>query len=573
MYTVCFLAAALLARLLFPRIRPEIPWICPVLIFALPFCVGGFHTGTAAVLAIALLAALLETVRRQGKLRFCRNLSSIAVLVLLAAYCLTPLWAADKGMAPFGIPRFLSLTLFALLLMQDDGEKITGWILKMLPGCGCLMIISSMALALIPGLAGYFTVNGRLAGFFQYPNSFGAFLLAGLILQSMENRGRWDLPVITVLMAGIILSGSRAVFVLTLGMLVLLLLVQRQKRLFFLFLPALVLGMGIGLLVDTLGLLHQADRFLTVSVTADTFLVRLLYYWDALFAIVSRPFGIGYLGYPAIQGSIQTCAYYVTFLHNGLLQLLLEAGWVPGLLLAFVLLQTLFRGSTAPCKRMLLLGILGHCMLDFDLQFPVFWILILCCLDLRTGKAFSLPIRKAGYAFALVLVAVSLWLGSSEWLYYRGRIDACLTLTPFHSHALEQRLTQSSDAAEVDALADKLLSLNPTHSLAYSAKANAAFARGDMLSMMAHKEAAIRCSPYTQAEYLDYFQKLYTAMELYRSAGDQASALYCRDKLLAVPAMMDTAIQKIPPLAYRLSNITVPTLPAQYTEVLNALKP
>ena len=44
------------------------------------------------------------------------------------------------------------------------------------------MTVLSGGLSLIPPLNGFFTVNSRLAGFFQYPNTFALYLLAGIIL-------------------------------------------------------------------------------------------------------------------------------------------------------------------------------------------------------------------------------------------------------------------------------------------------------------------------------------------------------------------------------------------------------
>lgn len=555
-----FLVLGLLIRLVLPRIRPGFPWICPVLALALPLCAGGFHTGTCAVLSAFLLLALAEQ-----PLGLCVNRGSFALLLIFAAACLTPLWAADKGMAVFGIVRFLPLVLFALLVMQDP--KLPDTFLSLLPLSGCLVTV--LSLVLLPWFSDTLIVNGRLAGFFQYPNSFAAFLLCGLILQAMAERSKWDLPVCLILIIGIILSGSKTVFVLTVLAIIAIALIRRQKKLTLFLAASLVLGLGAGLLAERMGLLSQADRFTEVTPSAGTFLVRLLYYRDALLPILKHPFGMGYLAYPAIQGTIQTGRYAVTYLHNGFLQLLLELGWIPGLAMAFCLGSGLLSKKQQPRKRLVLLFLLAHCMLDFDLEFSFFWLVLLSCLDFSSGKEWR-PKKPALIPLVLVLT-LSLWLGTGDTLYRLGKTDLCLKVTPFHTQALTQELTQSSQAEEVDALADRILSLCPTHSVACSGKANAAFARGDMLSMMQHKEAAIAYAPYVNEEYLDYFRKVYTAMELYLRSGDQKSALYCRDKLLTIPAMMEETAQRTTPLAYRTGDDPTLTLPEEYKALLNAL--
>ena len=81
-----------------------------------------------------------------------------------------------------------------------------------------------------------------------------------------------------------------------------------------------------------------------------------------------------------------------------------------------------------------------------------------------------------------------------------------------------------------------------------------------------------RYKAYTQEEYLDYFRKLYTAMELYLRAGDEKSALYCRDKLLTIPDLIAGTAQRTTALAHKTGDDPTITLPQEYTEVLRLLE-
>lgn len=567
MAAIVFFLGSVLIRLVWPRIKPEVHWLCPVAALALPFCAGGFHTATASVLSAILLLALLEA----RDLHFFVNPGSIALLALFAAACLTPLWAADRGMAVFALPRLLPLLLYMLLLMQprDTGRQV----LDLLPSCGCLMTLASCLGLLVPRLHSQLTVNGRLAGFFQYPNSYAAFLLAGLLVWFFRDRKKGDIAAALILMAGIVLSGSKTVFVLTLLFLTAATLATRKWDRGLLLGIALILGLGLGLLADTLSLLSNADRFTDIRVSSGTFLVRLLYFRDVIPTILSHPFGMGYMAYPAIEGAIQTGRYYVTFIHNGLLQQLLEYGWIPTLLLWGVFLARILSPKTPMVHRFLLAAILSHCMMDFDLQFAVFWILVLSCLDLRTGKHLSLRQRKLLSLGVSLLTAVSLWLGCGDCLYRFGRMDACLALTPFHTDALTYRMSQCEDPQTLEEQAGAILALNPTHSLAFSAKANVAFSRGDIRAMAEYKEAAIGSARYTTAEYCDYFQKLYTAMQLYLRSGDTASAETCRKRLLQIPNMMEAVSRKTHALAGMTGDDSTLVLPPEYAEILESLKP
>lgn len=567
MAAVLFLIVSILIRLVWPRIRPQIHWLCPVLALALSFCVGGFHTATASLLSAVLLLALLEI--RSPRLFL--NPAGMAVIVLFAAACVTPLWAADQGMAAFALPRYLPLLLYALFLMQhqDAGQQV----LALVPASGCIMTLLSGLGLLLPQLHSQLTVNGRLSGFFQYPNSFAAFLLAGLIICFFTNRSRWNFAATLLLMTGIVLSGSKTVFVLTMLFLTAAILTTRQWHRGLLLGIALLFGLGLGLLADTLALLPNADRFTDIRATSGTFLVRLLYFRDVIPSILSHPFGLGYKAYPAIEGSIQTGRYYVTFIHNGFLQQLLEYGWIPTLFLWGVFLVRVISPRTPMLQRFLLLSVLSHCMMDFDLQFAVFWILILSCLDLQTGKSIPIRSKKLIPLGAALLTAVGLWLGAGDWIYRNNQPDACLALTPFHTEAMTYQLTRCDNPQQLDELADEILSLNPTHSLAFSAKANAAFSRGDIRAMTEYKESAIASDRYTTAEYCDYFQKLYTAMQLYQRSGDSASAETCRKKLLQIPRMMEAVSRKTHALAGMTGDDSTLVLPPEYTALLERLNP
>ena len=568
MTAVFFLIASILIRIVWQWKKPDCHWLYPVLTLALPFAAGGFHTGTAAALSLVIGWALLEQIPTTHAISFCCSQSSISVLLLLAAYCLTPLWAADRGMAVFAFPRYLPLGLYMLFLMQRP-RKEQQQALDLISLCGCMMTVLSLAVLLIPGLRGYVTVNGRLAGFFQYPNAFAAFLLTGLIL--LNNRSivrKTDIPANILLVTGIVLSGSKTVFALMCAVLLVLCLMKREGKTLLLLGAAMVLGLGAGLLADSLGLLHQADRFSDIHADSGTFLVRLLYFRDVLPAILSHPFGLGYMSYPAIEGTIQTGRYYVTYIHNGLLQLLLEIGWLPALLMAASLLRAIFSRQTPTAHRLVLIAVSAHCMLDFDLQFSVFWIILLSCLDLQSGKKISFSCPRIGFALTACLLSVSLWLGCGDWLHRMGWTDACLTLTPFHTEALAARLSDTSDPRQLDQTANEILNLNPTHSLAHSAKANAAFSAGDIRSMILSKQKAIHCAPYTTEEYCDYFEKLYVAMQMYLQAGDRESAEYCWKELQNIPKMMEDVSQNTHPLAYLTGDDPTLILPPDYSEIL-----
>ena len=75
--------------------------------FALPFAAGGFHGYTTAFCGIFISVCLIRLAQKQRYLTIYLNLSFVAVFTVFFASCVTPFWAADKGMALFGVLRWI----------------------------------------------------------------------------------------------------------------------------------------------------------------------------------------------------------------------------------------------------------------------------------------------------------------------------------------------------------------------------------------------------------------------------------------------------------------------------------
>lgn len=551
----------------------DTPPLFVFLALVMPFAAGGFFTYLSAVTAAVLLANLIFLLLQNKQLRFRLNAGSFAAILLSAAYLLTPLWAADKGMAVFGIVRYGCIILYVLNLMQY-GPTQRGMLLSLVPLSGALMTVLSCLLLPFSATAAAVTVNGRLAGFMQYPNTFAVWLLAGLVLQSTRaEHKKQDAVIGAILILGIVLTGSRTAFIMLVAALVLIAIAKRQFRLILSLVLSLGLAMVISVVLSELDILFNADRFSTISTTSGTFLVRLLYFKDALPIILKNPFGIGYMGYKALEGTFQTGRYSVSYIHNGLLQLFLDVGWLPALAMAWAFLKMILSQKTKPESRVLFLVVLGHCMMDFDLQFFPIWVVLLGSMDLDQGKEFILTVKKTPViVLSTMAAAICLWLGTGDLLHHLGLTDAALAVTPFHTDALTIALTQSTDTEQTDRLADHILALNPTSSLAWSAKANTAFSQGQILEMIEYKEQAIACSRYSVEEYCDYIEKLYYAMQLYLQSGSNSSAQYCLGKILNVQDLLDAVTAQTDPLAYRTGDDPSMELPEEYRQLIDALK-
>lgn len=300
-----------------------------ILFFVSPFLAGLYHELLCGLFSAFLLIWLLACGRKK-KISLHNNTAVLAVVTFFLAYLVTPLWALDAGLSAWGIAKALPVVLFSLCLMQleQDERRV---LLCDLPLMGCIMTVSSCALQLLPSLSAYFVINDRLGGFFQYPNTFACFLLLGLEILLFDKHPSKSAKIIqTVILAfGFFQAGSRAAAIIALFALAACLILKKRRGDVLLLLSGLLGGGLISICITRLAANVSLEHMLDISTNASTFLGRLLYWRDALPVVLKHPFGLGYLGYYFMQGSFQTGVYSVRWVHNDLLQILLDVGWLP----------------------------------------------------------------------------------------------------------------------------------------------------------------------------------------------------------------------------------------------------
>lgn len=529
---------------------------------------GSFHEFISCALSCAMGIWLLLRLRRQKQLVIRRDMLTSAVVALCLGYGLTCFWAVDRGMAWIGFLKFLPLLLYLLCLEQEAAPEA---VLPLLPWLGGLMTVVSAIGMQFPALESLFSVAGRLAGFFQYPNTFAVFLLVCILLL-MEKRGKslWEFLLLGVLAFGLLYTGSRTAFVVAaLAICAMALYLQKNRlRAFLILAGGLAALLLLALVLDNTVL----DRYLTISLKESTFVGRLLYWSDALPLLLRYPFGMGFYGYQYIQQSVQTGVYSVLYAHNDFLQLLLDVGFLPAGLL-FVAMIRWFAGKTVPASRKILVGALClHSFFDFDLQFVGIFLLLL--LLLRTDAAPrtlnqkpTLPLR-AGLGVAVV---ASLYLCAALLCAFLGANTLSETLYPYNTRNKLTILEKETDPQAVEALCDDILKQNSVCYVPYSLKAQLSFTRGDIPGMMEYYRAALARSPFAHTEYEYYCRMLMQSIQLYQQRGDTKSAMICKQELLAVAKQLSANGDRLSPLGKLIADQPVTTLPQDILQFIQQL--
>ena len=535
------------------------------------FAVGLFYELTSALVSVVLFAWLVLLSRRQ-ELGFRRNAASVTAIAVYIGYCVSILWAVDKGLSVWGVAKYLPVPLMALCLLQTSSDE-RSTILEDLPWIGALMVVVSFALHYIPALYSLFTSRDRLAGFFQYPNTFACFMLLGieiLILNEEKINVRRVLCAL-VLVFGLVQSGSRTVFVLAIPALLVSLFIRLRKNPKALVIGAAAIVLAFAVMILALGGSYSVSHLLALSSSESTLLGRLLYWKDALPVIGNHPFGLGYLGYYMSHGSFQTGLYSVRWVHNELLQMLLDIGWIPTVIAIVAVVKAVVAKQPA-VRKVVLLTLLAHCMMDFDLEYIAMYFILLVCLDWDTGKTKTVKLTVPAKAVAAVLILGSLYIGVGSTLYYSGKVEASVKVYPWNTQARMELLTQAETAEEMDEQADAILALNDHIALAWDAKAEAAYSRGDFGAVIDDKNNALANTKYIKGEYVDYFNKLAVGYQLYMQAGDTKSAQICLDEIIGIQDRIDRVLASTDELAWKITDKPYLVMPDEYNDFVAAHK-
>lgn len=533
---------------------------------------GGFNEYVGCVLSAIISVLLIVKIAQNRNLVVNINITSLSIAVITLLYLISCFYAIDSGMAFVGFLKFLPVLLYMLLLMQDKGIK--EHLIALLPYVALALGVLSLVLVFIPATRDYFTVSDRLAGFFQYPNTFALFLLVGeLTALSKEKLKPIDIISALLLIIFLLFTGSRAVFILAVFSNVLIIFFRKGKKVKILLgIVVAVLAVAVLLMLPLFNNSEIFSRYFTISFTESTFVGRLLYYFDAFPLILRHPFGLGYMGYYYVQQSIQTGVYSVMFIHNDFLQLLLDVGWIPCLLFVVGIIKSFFRKGNSAGKRIILLTVFLHCLFDFDLQFISMFFILLLFLNYNDGKQLELK-KGAVFVFSFVITGLlSLYFAVALGLAHFGFNQAADSMFPGNTQNKVDLLIAEDDIVTQNEIADRIISQNEYVQIAYSAKARYAFSQGDFESLISYKNKIFQIAPFSYDEYEDYCYMLIQGIQLYKQAGDEYSTEVCEQQLLKTADRLDRLDDKLSNLGRKIVDQPKTDLPDDIVKYINSLE-
>lgn len=532
-----------------------------LLLTMVPFLWGLFYEFTVFICACLLLAGTWVIIRKQNKFVFFRTYTNIAFIIFTAGYWVSICFAIDKGLAFIGALKFTVPLIFLLFLMQIENDRREECV-KAIPKIGIIMLIISVIAGFFEGSRDYFFQAGRLGGFFQYSNTMALFLLIGMILLCFEekkNRKIW--AEIILLVAGILLTGSRTVFFMMLAFFLFICIRERNMQ------KNIIGLLGIVLIVTSIYVFVTGDyqnigRYLSSSMESSTLLGRILYNIDGLRLLSNHLGGVGYKGYSILQPLIQTGVYTTAFVHNDWLQLALDAGVITAIAFGLAVIGSIISKDTKVPNKVVLIAISLHMLLDFDLQYLVIFGVLLLMFPLERGKR-EWELKKTKIAI-LPLGVLYGYLAIAYFFNHVGLYEEADKLYPYDSQIKEVCMMNSSSMAEAENIADEILELNQYSYAAWNIKAVAELEKENYAGMIACKKKGLAITRYDILEYQDYIVMLSKAINA--STGDEKEN-YISD-LLCVEKQIQDVLGQTNNLAYRIKDKPELELSQEYKEFI-----
>lgn len=529
-----------------------------IFIFVIPFAFGLFYEFTSYFAQVFLLLILALLVIKRKKIRIYLNFSNISLLAISLGYLFSIFYARDTGMAFLGFLKFTVPLTFAIILMQYKENHIRK-IFNVIPCTGILMIILSIIFKYIPILPDYFYLpNGRMAGFFQYSNSFALFLLIGIICLVNSKAKKINIILGTaVLLVGVFATGSRLIFLLTILSFIIFIVKQKSLRKYLAGLVCIAILLTFMYAIITNNF-NTFGRYLTTSLNSSTLLERLLYYKDAILILLKFPFGLGYMGYSYIQTSIQTGMYSTLYVHNEFLQIALDIGIIPMIIFIIAIVKNLISKGKLTAKKQILLTVVIHMLFDFDLQFLSIFLILIMTLNTCYGKRYILKVnRKILIISVLLIQIVYLYFGICTFLQYINKSDISIIMYPIYTEANLNVINENANdnLKYANEIATKVLETNTNVALPYKVKSIYDLENNNWQQMIKNKQKSLEINKYDITNCEEYIIMLSQAIDYYAKNDDMNKVYKCIDLILQIPSQIENLKNSTSGIAYKINDV------------------
>jgi len=534
-----------------------------------PFLQGINQLHIVFILDVLMCGVLLYKIHVNKQLIIPKDIKFTAILIWCFCYLLTVFTAVDGKFAFLGFLKFLTVPLFLILLGQYKlDEKKRDKLFYMIPKIGAIMM-AIILLALLIGQAGIFFNENRLAGFFTYANSFAMFLLIGIVIMGFRSELKWyDYAINILLTIGIILTNSRSMMIIFAFAYLLVIIFSKKNRKQNLITAIILFAFAIvtNIVMNKFGV---SNRLSTTSAGASEWVLRLLYYKDAIKMFKQNLLGYGYMAWSYMQESFQTGAYDARFLHNALLQVIFDAGVIAGVMIIFVFIKGFFEKSTTARDRILMIIILGHSLIDFDIEFLAITLVLFATLHFK--EEYAVKQKALINSTVGICIAVYSYFSIAMIAIEMGDYHFANSMYPY-SVSLNSEFATTNNYQNKLKLAEELYKENKyfTENLYFLSDHYQQL--GDYDKALIYEKQAVSNKKYTMMNYIEYTSFLSDAIRYYRSGGDSEKMSSYIEEVLNVETMIDDVLENSDELAFKIEHKPRLDMPEEMKEYIEQMK-
>ena len=395
-----------------------------VILFLFPFFVGGYYVFYSAVVGIVLAVLLLINIFKFKEIKYSASFTFFVLMFMSVMYFVTKFWAVDKSMAIHGFVKFFSAFLFVVTLIQiDKDEQKT--LLCSVPLTAVVMTVFTYLMGFTAfGKNRFYDNIGDLHGTFEYANAFAIYLLVGIIVALFSDI-KLPFKIITFIVCvfGIYKSNSRAVWLVSVFMVVVIIIyfifkhVDNTKNKVSVVFLGILFAVLVFILLYRFGIVEKVWNYVS---TDSSFNEGLLYYTDAFHYILKHPFGKGAYAFYFAQPAFQSAYYYAIDVHCDFLQYAIEIGVIPAVLFVVVVVKQLCSKQNSVLQKFVILTIVLHSLVDYDLQFTSILFVMLLCFYYQNIKTIEVTSKLIPSVIALAFALFYGVIGLSAFCNYIG---------------------------------------------------------------------------------------------------------------------------------------------------------
>jgi O-antigen ligase len=369
--------------------------------------------------------------------------------------------------------RYLTMPCALLFFMNSDARRNGRAVFAGLMIIAALGLLAYWSVIIIP--SGVIESSRRLQSTIQYANTTALLMLVGslyAIRAFLEKRQIRYIVCGAIFVAVLVLSGSRTTFVIAVGIWLAYAFITAGRRGKLITALAAVAAAAV---IAGLTMIPSI-RLFRISLLEPTLVERWITYADALEMLKDKPLlGIGIGNWRTEQFIYQSAPYSVKYIHNYYLQLFLDGGALAPILFVAALAPAVARGiRRKSVHAVILLAVMLHALLDFDLIFAAVGMTAMYSLSQITGAGITLTPGKRRFAAAVPLALIlALWTSEAlardaDTRLQRGALDAAmreyklaLAIDPLNSGLYYQMAQSTRDTALTEELLREALARDP----------------------------------------------------------------------------------------------------------------